>query len=95
MEPRIRLREAKMFVESWCGRELNPDLLCPAGVIAVAIFLTVAGLAIAGRFLYRRKETYRNQEVERVKQEDGPDFPFSSRAESQKASEENRKEYFI
>lgn len=67
----------------------------PAGVIAVAIFLTVAGLAVAGRFLYRRKETYRNQEVKRVKQEDGPDFPFSSPAESQNASEENPKEYFI
>lgn len=95
MEPRIQLREAKMFLEASCGSELNLDLLCPAGVIAVAIFLTVAGLAIAGRFLYRRKETYRNQEVKRVKQEDGPDFPFSSQAESQNASEENTKEYFI
>lgn len=55
----------------------------------------VAGLAVAGRFLYRRKETYRNQEVKSVKPEDGPDFPFSSQAESQNASEENPKEYFI
>lgn len=55
----------------------------------------VAGLAVAARFLYRRKETYRNQEVKTVKQEDGPDFPFSSPAESQNASEENQKEYFI
>lgn len=68
---------------------------CPAGVIAVAIFVTVAGLAIAGRLLYRRKETYRNQEVKAVKQEDSPDFPFSSRATSQNTSEENTKEYFI
>lgn len=44
----------------------------------------VAGLAIAARFLYRRKETFQNQEVKAVKQEDSPDFP-------QNASEE----YFI
>lgn len=58
--------------------------LCPAGIIAVAIFVVVAGLAVAARFLYRRKETFQNQEV---KAEDSPD--------SQRASEENRKEYFI
>lgn len=55
----------------------------------------VAGLAVAARVLYRRKETYRNQEVKSVKQEEGPDFPFSSQAESQNPSEENPKEYFI
>lgn len=71
------------------------NLLCPAGVIAVAIFVTVAGLAIAARFLYRRTETYRNQEVKSVQQEEGPDFPFSGQAESQNASEGNPKEYFI
>uniref|UniRef100_A0A674P6T4 Contactin associated protein like 3 n=1 Tax=Takifugu rubripes TaxID=31033 RepID=A0A674P6T4_TAKRU len=74
---------------------IRTDSALIGGVIAVAIFLMVAGLAIAGRFLYRRKETYRNQEVKGVKQEDGPDFPFSSQAESQDASEENPKEYFI
>lgn len=68
---------------------------CPAGVIAVVIFVTVAGLAIVGRFFYGRKETYRNQEVKAVKQEDSPDFPFSSQATSHNTSEENPKEYFI
>lgn len=61
--------------------------MCPAGIIAVAIFVVVAGLAIAARFLYRRKETFQNQEVKAVTQEDSP--------ESQRASEENTKEYFI
>ncbi|XP_029687318.1 contactin-associated protein-like 4 isoform X2 [Takifugu rubripes] len=88
------------LLRSGCGSaSANPsateDTHLLTGVIAVAIFLMVAGLAIAGRFLYRRKETYRNQEVKGVKQEDGPDFPFSSQAESQDASEENPKEYFI
>lgn len=72
-----------------------PDLLCPAGVIAVVIFVTVAGLATAARFLYRRTGTYRNQEVKSVQREEGPDFPFSGQAESQNTSEENPKEYFI
>lgn len=62
-------------------------MLCPAGIIAVVIFVMVAGLAIAARFLYRRKETFQNQEVKAVQQEDSRD--------SQKASEENTKEYFI
>uniref|UniRef100_A0A3B5K021 Contactin-associated protein-like 4 n=1 Tax=Takifugu rubripes TaxID=31033 RepID=A0A3B5K021_TAKRU len=74
---------------------VRTDSALIGGVIAVAIFVMVAGLAIAGRFLYRRKETYRNQEVKAVKQEDSPDFPFSSRATSQNTSEENTKEYFI
>lgn len=58
----------------------------------MVIFVIVAGLAVAARFLYRRKETYRNREA---KKDEGPDFPFSSQAESQNASEENPKEYFI
>ncbi|KAE8290561.1 Contactin-associated protein-like 4 Cell recognition molecule Caspr4 Precursor [Larimichthys crocea] len=50
---------------------------------------------ITARFLYRRKETYRNQEVKGVKQDDSPDFPFNNQADSQNASGENPKEYFI
>lgn len=61
----------------------------------MVIFVMVAGLAVAARFLYRRKETYQNQEVKAVKQEDSPDFPFSSQADSQNASDENTREYFI
>ncbi|CAB1460602.1 unnamed protein product [Pleuronectes platessa] len=66
-----------------------------SGVIAVVIFVVVAVLAITGRFLYRRKETYRNQEVKGVQREDSPDFPFSSQTDSQNVCGENRKEYFI
>ena len=64
-------------------------------MIAVVIFVIVAGLAITARFLYRRKETYRNQETKGVKPEDSPDFPFSNQTDSQNVSCENRKEYFI
>lgn len=56
----------------------------------MAIFVMAAVLAAAARFLYQRKETYRNREVKSVEQEDGPEFP-----ESLNASEENPKEYFI
>ncbi|XP_075878400.1 contactin-associated protein-like 4 isoform X2 [Nelusetta ayraudi] len=66
-----------------------------SGVIAVVIFVIMVVLAIAGRYLYRKKETYRNQEVKGVKQEDSQDFPFSNPADSQNVSDENPKEYFI
>uniref|UniRef100_A0A4W6CNJ0 Contactin associated protein like 3 n=1 Tax=Lates calcarifer TaxID=8187 RepID=A0A4W6CNJ0_LATCA len=66
-----------------------------SGLIAVVIFVLVTGLAITARFLYRRKETYRNQDVKGVKQEDSPDFPFNNQTDSQNVSDENRKEYFI
>uniref|UniRef100_A0A3B4ZV53 Contactin-associated protein-like 4 n=1 Tax=Stegastes partitus TaxID=144197 RepID=A0A3B4ZV53_9TELE len=65
------------------------------GVIAVAIFVTVTALAVAARFLYRRKETYRNQEVKGVKQEDSQDFSFNNQVDSQNVSTENPKEFFI
>lgn len=66
-----------------------------AGVIAVVIFVIMVVLAIAARYVYRKKETYRNQEVKGVKQEDSQDFPFSNPVDSQNVSEENPKEYFI
>uniref|UniRef100_A0A672JQQ9 Contactin associated protein like 3 n=1 Tax=Salarias fasciatus TaxID=181472 RepID=A0A672JQQ9_SALFA len=66
-----------------------------AGVIAVVIFVMVTGLAITARFLYRRKDTYRNQEVKGVKQDDSPDFTFNTQADSQNLPTENPKEYFI
>lgn len=72
---------------------LNSSFL--AGLIAVVIFVVVTGLAITARFLYRRKETYRNQEVKGVNQDDSPDFPFNNQADPQNASSENPKEYFI
>uniref|UniRef100_A0A8D3A8Z1 Contactin-associated protein-like 4 n=1 Tax=Scophthalmus maximus TaxID=52904 RepID=A0A8D3A8Z1_SCOMX len=74
---------------------IRTDSALIGGVIAVVIFMVVAGLAITARFLYRRKETYRNQEVKGVKPEDSPDFPFNNQTDSQDASSENRKEYFI
>ncbi|XP_056149646.1 contactin-associated protein-like 4 [Lampris incognitus] len=74
---------------------IRSDSALIGGVIAVAIFVTVFGLAILARYLYRRKETYRNQEVKGVKAEDSPEFPFNSQADSQNISSENPKEYFI
>lgn len=74
---------------------LTADVLHLAGVIAVAIFLIASGLALTARFLYRRKETYGNQEAGGVKQEDSGDFTFTSQRDSQSVSTENPKEYFI
>ncbi|XP_027147664.1 contactin-associated protein-like 4 isoform X1 [Larimichthys crocea] len=74
---------------------IRTDSAVIGGVIAVVIFVIVTGLAITARFLYRRKETYRNQEVKGVKQDDSQDFPFNNQADSQNASGENPKEYFI
>ncbi|KAI3374232.1 hypothetical protein L3Q82_006082 [Scortum barcoo] len=74
---------------------IRTDSALIGGVIAVVIFVIVTGLAITARFLYRRKETYRNQEVKGVKQEDSQDFPFNNQTDSQNVSCENPKEYFI
>ncbi|KAM3605321.1 uncharacterized protein V6R79_023831 [Siganus canaliculatus] len=74
---------------------MKTDSALIGGVIAVVIFVIVTGLAVTARFLYRRKETYRNQEVKGVKQEDSPNIPISNQADSQNASSENPKEYFI
>uniref|UniRef100_A0A4W6CNS7 Contactin associated protein like 3 n=1 Tax=Lates calcarifer TaxID=8187 RepID=A0A4W6CNS7_LATCA len=74
---------------------IRTDSALIGGLIAVVIFVLVTGLAITARFLYRRKETYRNQDVKGVKQEDSPDFPFNNQTDSQNVSDENRKEYFI
>uniref|UniRef100_A0A3P8X445 Contactin-associated protein-like 4 n=1 Tax=Cynoglossus semilaevis TaxID=244447 RepID=A0A3P8X445_CYNSE len=65
------------------------------GVIALVIFVVVTGLAVTARFLYRRKETYRSQEVKGVKQEEIPEFPFNNQTCSQTVSGESQKEYFI
>lgn len=64
-------------------------------MIALVIFVVVTGLAVTARFLYRRKETYRSQEVKGVKQEEIPEFPFNNQTCSQTVSGENQKEYFI
>lgn len=74
---------------------MSDEMIYLAGVIAVVIFVVMVVLAIAGRYLYRKKETYRNQEVKGVKQEDSQDFPFSNPVDSQNVSDENPKEYFI
>ncbi|CAK6974784.1 contactin-associated protein-like 4 [Scomber scombrus] len=85
--------------ESGSGQPLvnaiRTDSALIGGVIAVVIFVIVTSLAITARFLYQRKETYRNQEVKEVKQEDSQDFPFNNQTDSQNASSENPKEYFI
>ncbi|XP_024117188.1 contactin-associated protein-like 4 isoform X2 [Oryzias melastigma] len=74
---------------------IRTDSALIGGVIAVVIFVTVTGLAIAARFLYRRKDTFQNQEGKRVKREDSPEFPFNNQPDSQTLSSENPKEYFI
>ncbi|KAM4728066.1 contactin-associated protein-like 4 [Anableps anableps] len=74
---------------------IRTDSALIGGVIAVVIFVILAGLAVAARYLYRRKDTYRNQEGNAVKQEDNPDFPFNNQTDSQNLSTENAKEYFI
>ncbi|XP_076010526.1 contactin-associated protein-like 4 [Genypterus blacodes] len=74
---------------------IRSDSALIGGAIAVAIFVTVSALAIMARFICRRKESYRNQEVKGSQAEDGPEFPSSSPADSQTAPEENQKEYFI
>lgn len=71
------------------------EISLPAGIIAVVIFVTVTGMALTARFLYRRKETYRNTNVKEVQREDSPDFPFNNQTDSQNVSSENPKEYFI
>uniref|UniRef100_A0A7N6BE81 Neurexin/syndecan/glycophorin C domain-containing protein n=1 Tax=Anabas testudineus TaxID=64144 RepID=A0A7N6BE81_ANATE len=74
---------------------IRTDSALIGGVIAVVIFVIVTGLAVTARFLYRRKETYRNRDVRGVKQEESPDFPFNNQTDSQNVSSENPKEYFI
>ncbi|KAM3850375.1 contactin-associated protein-like 4, partial [Diretmus argenteus] len=74
---------------------IRTDSALIGGVIAVVIFVIVSILAVTARFLYRRKETYQNQEVKRVKPEDSPEFPFNSQADAQTVPSENPKEYFI
>ncbi|CAI5640491.1 unnamed protein product [Oreochromis niloticus] len=74
---------------------IRTDSALIGGVIAVVIFVVVTGLAITARFLYRRKETYRNQQVKEVRQENSQDFPFSNQADSQSVPSENPKEYII
>ncbi|XP_071773431.2 contactin-associated protein-like 4 [Centroberyx gerrardi] len=74
---------------------IRSDSALIGGVIAVAIFVTVSALAIMARLIYRRKETYRNQEVKRVQPDDGPEFPFSSQPDPQSVPSPNQKEYFI
>uniref|UniRef100_A0A3Q3AXE0 Neurexin/syndecan/glycophorin C domain-containing protein n=1 Tax=Kryptolebias marmoratus TaxID=37003 RepID=A0A3Q3AXE0_KRYMA len=69
-----------------------PFLFCLVGIIAVVIFGMVFALVMLARFLYRRKGTCQNQEVE--KPEDASELPFSNQTCSQNGLE-NQKEYFI
>nr|XP_040040806.1 contactin-associated protein-like 4 isoform X2 [Gasterosteus aculeatus aculeatus] len=75
---------------------IRSDSVLVGGVIAVVTFVTVSAMAIMGRFICSRKETYRKQEVKTAAQpEDCHELPFSGRAESLGAPSENQKEYFI
>ncbi|KAM9789303.1 contactin-associated protein-like 4 [Neosynchiropus ocellatus] len=74
---------------------MRTDSALIGGIIAVVIFVTLTALAVAARFLYRRKETYRSQEVKEVQPEDSQEFPFNSQTEPQNSHRQNPKEYFI
>ncbi|KAK2822855.1 hypothetical protein Q5P01_022920 [Channa striata] len=74
---------------------IRTDSALIGGVIAVLIFAVVSGLVVTGRFLYRRKETYRNQDVRGVKRDDSQDLDFNTQTDSQNVSSENPKEFFI
>ncbi|KAK2896084.1 contactin-associated protein-like 4 isoform X2 [Channa argus] len=74
---------------------IRTDSALIGGVIAVVIFVVVSGLVVTGRFLYRRKETYQNQDVKGVKQDDSQDFTFNTQMDPQNVSSENPREFFI
>ncbi|KAM6918523.1 contactin-associated protein-like 4 [Xenentodon cancila] len=74
---------------------MKTDSALIGGVIAVVIFVILAILAVTARVLYRRKETYRNQEVKGVNQQDSQDFHYNQQADSQNDSSENAKEFFM
>uniref|UniRef100_A0A3Q3H202 Neurexin/syndecan/glycophorin C domain-containing protein n=1 Tax=Kryptolebias marmoratus TaxID=37003 RepID=A0A3Q3H202_KRYMA len=74
---------------------VNVNVLCLAGVIAVVIFVIATVLAVTARFLYRRKETYQNQDAKGVKQEDRQDFSYNNQPDSQNVSGENPKDFFM
>nr|XP_057947216.1 contactin-associated protein-like 4 [Doryrhamphus excisus] len=74
---------------------IRTDSALIGGVIAVVIFAMAAGLAVTAKLLYRRKETYRNQEVKDANREESQDFPFNHQTDSQNATGQNPKEYFI
>ncbi|KAM4556058.1 contactin-associated protein-like 4 [Fundulus diaphanus] len=74
---------------------IRTDSALVGGVIAVVIFVVVAGLAVTARYLYRRKDTSRSQERSAVKRDDSPDYPFNNQTDPQNLSTENPKEYFI
>ncbi|CAG5896352.1 unnamed protein product [Menidia menidia] len=74
---------------------MKTDSALIGGVIAVVIFVLVSVLAIGARFLYRRKETYRNREAKGVEREDSQDFHYSNQPGSQRASSESPKQFFM
>ncbi|XP_051972805.1 contactin-associated protein-like 5 isoform X2 [Xyrauchen texanus] len=74
---------------------LNSDSALIGGVIAVVIFVSLVGLAVMARFLYRWKESFHTQEPKATKSEDMPETPFNTDPNSQNIISDNHKEYFI
>uniref|UniRef100_A0A3Q2PIL1 Uncharacterized protein n=1 Tax=Fundulus heteroclitus TaxID=8078 RepID=A0A3Q2PIL1_FUNHE len=92
----LSLDEQESVGEMFHVSDVSPyKHICITGVIAVVIFVVLAGLAVTARYLYRRKDTSRSQERSAVKRDDGPDFPFNNQTDPQNLSTENPKEYFI
>ena len=62
----------------------------------MVIFVILAALAVMGRCLYRRKETFQTQPPPKGgKTEDSPEFPFNNEANTQYVLRENQREHFI
>ncbi|XP_076159220.1 contactin-associated protein-like 5 [Alosa pseudoharengus] len=74
---------------------INSDSALIGGVIAVVIFVILSALAVMGRCLYRRKETFQTPPPKAGKPEDSPEFPFNNEANSQYVLSENQREHFI
>ncbi|XP_031414922.1 contactin-associated protein-like 4 isoform X2 [Clupea harengus] len=88
--------------ESTCGSSTPSHPHAPetthslTGVIGVVIFVILAALAVMGRCLYRRKETFQTQPPPKGgKTEDSPEFPFNNEANTQYVLRENQREHFI
>ncbi|XP_063068838.1 contactin-associated protein-like 5 [Engraulis encrasicolus] len=76
---------------------ISSDSALIGGVIAVVIFVILSALAVMGRCLYRRKETFQTQQPKGIKGpvEDSPEFPFNNDANTQYVLSESQREHFI
>ncbi|XP_058847925.1 contactin-associated protein-like 5 isoform X1 [Acipenser ruthenus] len=74
---------------------IRSDSALIGGVIAVIIFVILCVVAVMARFLYQRKETYRNREAKGPQHDDNSDLTLKNELNSQNTLSENQREYFI